>query len=174
MGRNPEPVKLILSKGKSHHLTKEMIEQRTSQEVPVLNDDIHPPDFLTTKKDLQKFEFIAQNLNAIGIMSNLDADVIGRYINSEKDWLRYSKLVDSAMTNLKIALENDELEKVEKYTLLLKEYESMKAKAFSRCQECASHLGLTISSRCKLVLPPKNEAPKENKFGKFKKEGAGS
>ena len=38
---------------------------------------------------------------------------------------------------------------------------------FKQAQTAAAALGLTISSRCKLVAPVKEEAPKENKFARF-------
>ena len=39
---------------------------------------------------------------------------------------------------------------------------------FKQCRSSANDLGLSISSRCKLVVPEINqETPKENKFKKF-------
>ena len=40
-------------------------------------------------------------------------------------------------------------------------------KAFKQCRASANDLGLTIASRCKLVMPKIEEPPKENKFMKF-------
>ena len=44
---------------------------------------------------------------------------------------------------------------------------SMQDKAFKQCRASANDLGLTIASRCKLVMPTVEEKPKENKFTKF-------
>jgi hypothetical protein len=41
---------------------------------------------------------------------------------------------------------------------------------FKQAQAAARDLGLTISSRCKLVAPVRDEAPPVNKFSRF---GAG-
>jgi antirestriction protein ArdC len=41
---------------------------------------------------------------------------------------------------------------------------------FKQAQTAAASLGLTISSRCKLIAPVKDEAPKVNKFAKFGKK----
>ena len=38
---------------------------------------------------------------------------------------------------------------------------------FTQAQTAASALGLTISSRCKLIAPKADEEPKQNKFAKF-------
>ena len=44
---------------------------------------------------------------------------------------------------------------------------------FKQAQTAAASLGLTISSRCKLVAPVQEEAPKENKFSKVGKAAGG-
>ena len=41
---------------------------------------------------------------------------------------------------------------------------------FKQCRACANDLGLTISSRCRLVVPEAKEStPKANKFKQFEK-----
>ena len=40
---------------------------------------------------------------------------------------------------------------------------------FNQCHTCASALGLTITSRCRIVIPKVEEAPKANRFAKFDK-----
>ena len=40
---------------------------------------------------------------------------------------------------------------------------------FKQASALARDLGLTISSRCKLVVPAKDEEPKVNKFAQFRK-----
>jgi P27 family predicted phage terminase small subunit len=44
---------------------------------------------------------------------------------------------------------------------------------FKQAQTAAAALGLTISSRCRLVAPVVEEKPKENKFSKFGKAAGG-
>jgi P27 family predicted phage terminase small subunit len=48
-------------------------------------------------------------------------------------------------------------------------FANMRDKAFKQVMKCASELGLTITSRCKLVVPKQEEKP-ANKFARF---GAG-
>ncbi len=38
---------------------------------------------------------------------------------------------------------------------------------FRQCRQGAADFGLTVSSRCRLVVPKAQEAPKDNKFSKF-------
>ena len=166
MGRPRQPIKLIEAKGKAHK-TKAEIKQREETEIKGNNDLINPPAFLRTKAEKEKFIYIANELDRIGIMSNLDCDVLGRYIKAQKDWEKYSKLVDKMQTRLaKVIGGNDE--KTVMYTELLTKYEGMRTKAFSQCQTCAASLGLTITSRCRLVMPKTQDEPKVNKFSKFR------
>ena len=167
MGRPRQPIKLIEAKGKAHK-TKAEIKQREETEIKGNNDLINPPAFLRTKAEKEKFIYIANELDRIGIMSNLDCDVLGRYIKAQKDWERYSKLVDKMQTKLSKVIGGDDDDRIIMYSDLLMKYEGLRTKAFSQCQTCAASLGLTITSRCRLVLPKSDDKPKVNKFSKFK------
>ena len=166
MGRNKEPVSLILAKGKSHHITQKIEEERRRSELPVIADNINPPDFLSDDEKA-KFRQIADILNELGIMSDLDCDVLGRYIKSQSDWEKYSEFVGNAQKSLKQAFDENDIENIGFYTNILSKYEGLRAKAFSQCQTCANSLGLMITSRCKIVMPQKAEIPKENKFNEY-------
>ena len=166
MGRNKEPVSLILAKGKSHHITHQIEESRRKSELPVIAENIRPPDFLNDDEK-RKFNEIAGILQQLDIMSDLDCDVLGRYIKSQSDWEKYSEFVGNAQKSLKQAFDENDIENIGFYTNILSKYEGLRAKAFSQCQTCASSLGLTITSRCKIIMPQKIESPKENKFNEF-------
>lgn len=168
MGRNREPIKLIEAKGRAH-LGKAEIERREKTEVPIISDDIKAPDFLAPEEE-KKFYQIADKLKQIGIMSDLDCDVLGRYVKASGDWLAYSQLVRKTQAKLQSALSADEDDDIFTYTELLGKYETLKTKAFNQCHTCASALGMTITSRCKIVVP---ELPEEKPPNKFLKFGAG-
>lgn len=167
MGRNKQPTKLIIAKGKKH-LTKAEIKERESTELNATCDYVVLPDFLTTKKEKERFEEIASVLMELEIMSELDGDVLGRYIKSQEDWVTYGKLVRQTQTKLKRAIADDDAFQTKHYTELLTKYEGMRSKAFNQAQTCASCLGLTITSRCKIVVPKPPEVPEGNIFDEFK------
>lgn len=152
MARPRQPIDLLLYKGKKN-LTKEEIEKRKSQEVKAASDKVEPPSYLSTKALKEEFNEIASELMRIGIMSNLDIDALARFLISKKMYLKVSK----KLLNL------DPLD--ESYTVLLNNMD----KLFKQCRQSASDLGLTISSRCKLVIPKqeedKNTSPEEEMFG---------
>ena len=139
MARPKQPIALIQAKGKKH-LTKAEIEDRKSKEVKANCDKVDPPSYLpkTLKKE---FERIAEELKRIDIMSNLDCEALARYIVSEYNYQKVTKKL------LKTGVDNDKY-----FNYLL-----MQDKLFKQSRQAASDLGLTISSRCKLVIPTKTE-----------------
>lgn len=157
MAGQRQPIELILAKG-SKHLTKAEIEERQSREVKPITDDITPPTYLT-KKQKEEFTRIASQLMKLKILGETDVDTLARYILSRD---LYIKLTKQLMK--KEILEDP---------YLLDKYIKNQDRAFRQCDTSAKALGLTISSRCKLVVPEaKKETPKENKFKKFEKRPA--
>ena len=149
MARPRQPVDLLLVKGKKH-LTKAEIEERKSMEVKAKADNVKAPAYLPA--DLKKeFNKIAKELLQIEIMSNLDVDSLARFIIARK---LYIELSTKLLNNPEILLEDDKIL-------------NQQDKLFKQCRSAATDLGLTISSRCKLVIPKKEENKVENKFAKF-------
>ena len=142
MARPREPIDLIKAKGKKH-LGKEEYEQRKSEELDVPFTDVQPPEYLTGAKSIEKFNHYADMLLQIGIFTELDVDCLARYIMGEQLYLQYTNLL------IKLIKSSD-------YEQLGK-IQNLQDKAFRQCQSCARDLGLTITSRCKLVVPQTNE-----------------
>lgn len=175
MARPRQPIDLLLYKGKKN-LTKQEIEERKAAEIKAPADKIRAPSYLP--KELRRdFKKISDDLIEIGIMSNLDVDALARYLISRK---MYLQVTDELLKRSPIVqYEKDEYDDVEgehiPNTTLI---ESMSAvysdlllnqdKLFKQCRQAASDLGLTISSRCKLVVPQKEEKEKtefDERFG---------
>ena len=149
MARPREPIDLLLAKGRKN-LTKKEIEERRAQEVKAPSDKIEPPSYLPD--DLkEEFKRIANELIKIDIMSNLDCEALARFIVAESQYQKVSQKILKMKTIGPTYME------------LIKTQE----KLFKMARQAASDLGLTISSRCKLVVPKKEEQPPENKFVKF-------
>ncbi|MGN4897819.1 phage terminase small subunit P27 family [Bacillus cereus group sp. MYBK14-3] len=164
MARPRQPIDLIVYKGKKN-LTKQEIEERKSQEIKAPNNRIKAPTYLP--KDLRrKFKRISDELVEIGIMSNLDVDALARYLLSEKMyWQVTETLLDTSPTKIEKFIKSDQdgnaveaLEDIvsnDVYTDLLINQD----KLFKQCRQAASDLGLTITSRCKLVMPKSGQEP---------------
>ncbi|MDU1421992.1 phage terminase small subunit P27 family [Clostridium sporogenes] len=139
MARPRQPTDLLLVKGKKH-LTKAEIEDRESKEIKAPSDKVKAPSYLPA--DLKKeFNKIAKELKEIGIITNLDIDALARFIIAKKMYLELTKQI----------LEKPELMIVDKDIVTTQD------KLFKQCRSSASDLGLTISSRCKLVVPKKED-----------------
>lgn len=162
MARPREPIDLIAAKGRKH-LTKAEYEARKKTEITAPSDNVTPPAYLT-KKEKDKFNEIAQQLIDIGIMTNLDCDVLARYVRADSEYLKLTKQLNKIKfdPDKKSMIDEEQqlAEQLSKYGYLQK----LQLKAAKQCNDCARELGLTISSRCKLAMPKKEEKPPENKF----------
>ena len=135
MGRPRKPIAVLEAEGKSH-MTKEQIEQRKNEELKVPFTDVKPPAYLSTKQK-KKFKDIAKKLLALGIMTELDEDCLARYIISQDLYIAYTKAINDL-------LENGEFDD---------KLQNMQDKAFRQAQATARTMGLTITDRCKIIIP---------------------
>lgn len=159
MAGQRQPIELVVAKG-SKHLTKAEIAERQAREVKPCTDDIAPPSYLTAKQK-QEFNRIAAQLQKLKILGETDVDALARYILSRDTYVKLTKQIQK-----KEILENP---------LILDKYMKNQDRAFRQCDVSAKALGLTISSRCRLVVPEvTTEAPKENKFNRFAKGAVSS
>lgn len=154
MAGQRQPIELVIAKGKKN-LTKEEIQARRDSEVKPITDNIIAPDYLT-KKQKNDFEKYSEQLQKLKIMGETDIDALARYVVSLDLYIKLSK----------------QIAKRDVYTdpILLDKYMKNQDRAYKQCRSSAIDLGLTISSRCKLVVPVAKEGVKKtNKFKKFEK-----
>lgn len=157
MARPRQPTNVILAKG-TKHFTKEEIKERLSGEIQPIADNIIAPGFLT-KKQTEEFYKISDQLDKLKIMGETDVDALARYIVSRD-------MYENAVRQLR-------KKEVKNNPDLYEKWLKIQDKLFKQSRASASDLGLTISSRCRLVVPEtKTETPKENKFKKFEKRPA--
>lgn len=167
MARPREPVDLIAAKGRKHLTIAEYIERKNA-EVTAHADNVKPPSFLT-KKEREKFDELAKQLVDLKIMTNLDCDVLARYIKAESEYIKVTKQLQKirfipdkkSMVPAEVQIE----EQYARYNYLSK----IQNRLMKACNENAKELGLTISSRCKLVIPKEKDEKPENKFMKHTK-----
>lgn len=165
-----EPLNLVIAKGKKH-LTKAEIEERQSSEVQPVTDGIAAPSFLTAKQK-KEFDRIAAQLQKLKIMGETDCDTLARYVVAQE---LYAQAVKDLRVIRKLRPKDGDdpvlaLENAVAWAAMLDKLDKRTDRYFKQATTAAAALGLTISSRCKLVVPVKDEAPKANKFAQF---GAG-
>ena len=144
MAGQKQPIDLLLIKGKKN-LTKKEIEERKATEVKAPSDKVKPPAYLPSELK-REFKKISNELLQIGIMSNLDVDALARFLIAKNMYVKLS----NQLINL------DPLS--EKFETLI----SHQDKFFKQSRQSAMDLGLTISSRCKLVIPKSEDKPPQN------------
>lgn len=170
MARPREPIDLIIAKGKKN-LTKAEIEQRRNEEVAPCTDDLTPPSYLTAAEK-RRFEKLAGQLTKIKIMGETDVETLARYVSAQT---LYEKATKDLRKLDREQPKRDDYDERDSYYLAFdiwsRSYEAMvklQDRYFKQATASARELGLTISSRCKLVAPVKEEVPPENKFSKFR------
>ncbi|WP_251447092.1 phage terminase small subunit P27 family [Vermiculatibacterium agrestimuris] len=160
MGKQKEPIALVEAKGRKHLTKAEKAEREASE--PVLSapasgegSKIRAPVWLPAYLR-DDFNDLRTQLVEAGIFSKLDRDTLGRYLVAQRQYT-------AAMRQVSDALDAQDVEAVAAWG---KEQE----RCFKQCRACAADLGLTISARCRLVIPealrPK-EDPEEAAFLKL-------
>jgi len=142
-----QPIELILLNG-NKHFSKEEIEKRRSEEVKVDNDRVEAPSYLSAKLK-QEFNELARELIKVNIMSNLDVDTLARFVTARSMYNKITKTLSKM----------DVLD--DKFATVLNSQD----KFFKQCRQTSTDMGLTISSRCKLVIP-KKEVKEPSSFDK--------
>ena len=151
------PLEVVQARG-SKHLTKDEIRERQEREIKPIADNIIAPAYLT-KKQKDEFYKIADQLKKLKILGETDVDALARYITS-KD------MYENAVKQMR-------KKEVKDNPYVFEKWLKIQDKLFKQCRASANDLGLSISSRCKLVVTEtKKETPKENKFKKFEKRPA--
>jgi P27 family predicted phage terminase small subunit len=149
------PTGVVEARG-NKHFSKAELEERKNQEIQPNTDNIIAPAYLT-KKQKEDFYSISEQLEKLNIMGNTDVDALARYIVAKDFYINAVKQMR------KPEVKSDPFS-FDKWAKIQERY-------FKQCRASANDLGLSISSRCKLVVPqPKQDKPNENKFKKFKKE----
>ena len=168
MARPRQPVELIMSKG-AKHLTKDEIKTRMQTEVKPCTDNIAPPSYLSAAQK-RHFREIAGALERIGIMGETDTETLARYIIAEDSYRQAVKDMRNFRRTHEMPTEPGA---VDNYLDRLDKIDKRIDRYFKQAQSAASALGLTISSRCKLVVPKQDETPKTNRFAQFEKAVGG-
>ena len=148
------PIELIQARG-SKHLTKAEIQELQDKEIKPITDNIIAPDYLT-KKQKDEFYKIADQLKKLKIMGETDVDALARYIVANDFYVN--------------AVKQMRKKDVRSDPYMFESWSKIQERYYKQCRSSANDLGLSISSRCKLVVPEtKKESPKQNKFKKFEK-----
>ncbi len=171
MAGQRQPIDLVIAKGKKN-LTKAEIEERRSSEVQPCTDDITAPSYLTASQK-KRFDKISRQLQKIKIFGETDCETLARYVTAQEC---YEQAVSDLRAIQRQRPKGDDVsvEDLVVWTEMLEKVDKRLDRYFKQAHTAASTLGLSISSRCKLQVPVKDEPEKVNKFAQFggvKQEG---
>lgn len=140
-----QPTDLLKATGRKHLSHAEEAERRSREVRVEPPKTAKPPKWLP--EELRKdFRALGRRLIAEGLYTDLDADTLGRYLVAQHQWTIAAKEAETA-------LQERDQETAEDWGRIQDRY-------FKQARGCANDLGLTISSRCRLVLP-ESVKPKE-------------
>ena len=179
MAGQRQPTDLVVMKGKKH-LSKAEIAARKDAEVVAPNDKVRPPAYLTLEKK-KKFRKLAKELLAIKLVANIDCDALARLLIAQDQFVEVTEQIRTTplMVEVPVYEEKDnplsgekELVQVGTREVVNGERESLmiiQDRCMKQCRQGASDFGMTVSSRCRLVVPKPPQQKPENKFAKYAK-----
>lgn len=173
MGRQREPIGLVIAKGKKH-LTKSEIEQRRAAEVAPITDGIAAPKYLTVKQR-RRFDELAAQLTAIEIMGETDCDTLARYVVAQD---LYEQTVREQRKHEKERPTDPEAEgfyeQLELWYTTRAALDRRQERYLKQASALARDLALTIGTRCRLQVPSTEKPEKPvNKFDLLSGGGGG-
>lgn len=138
MSGKRQPTEVVKANGRKH-MSQAEEDARRDQEVHVpVPERATPPKWLQ-KKFHAEFVEIGEILRLAGLYSELDRDLLGQFLVARDRWVRADKLASAAITK--------------KDEALAKDWTSIQSTYFKQCRQCAESMGLSITSRCRLVVP---------------------
>ena len=138
MAGTRQPTDVVKANGRKHLSKAEEAERRAKEVSVAPAKTAKPPKWLPEqlKKD---FRSIGKQLIRAGIYTDLDADTLGRYLVAHQQWLAATKQAQRYLNGL-------DAENAEVWSRLQERY-------FKQARNCANDMGLTVTSRCRLVVP---------------------
>jgi P27 family predicted phage terminase small subunit len=132
-------------------MTQEQIQRRRDAEDAARGSDdtksFHAPDWLP--QELRgEFNTLRKELVDRKLMEKLDRDALGFYLVAREEYVQAGKRASRSIAD-------GDLEGARDWSAIQDRY-------FKQARGCAADLGLTVTSRCRLVLPPKEEDEKDD------------
>lgn len=138
MAGKRQPTDVVIANGRKHLSKSEEAERRAGEVKVSPAKTAKPPKWLPEglRKD---FRAVGKRLIAAGIYTDLDADTLARYLIAQSEYLM-------ATSHVHKAYQERDPEEVE-------DWSRIQDRHFKQARNCANDLGLTMTSRCRLVVP---------------------
>lgn len=149
-----QPLSVLEANGRKH-LSEAEKAARAAQEVHLerpkkINPPVWLPEYLKKEFRALAKELVEADMGA----AKLDRDTIGRYLVAQAQYTSATRMVLAA-------LDQEDPKAVQGWSNVQEKY-------FKQARACANDLGLTITSRCRLVVPKSpGQEDEENPFLKL-------
>lgn len=153
-----QPLEVLVTNGRKHLSKREIADRKSAS----INGEgnikrLTAPSWLPKS---QREEFNRVSAAVIKLMPNLvsrmDTEVIAAYCMARQEWL-------TATAHANRAMMDGDIDKADAWGRIQDRY-------FKQARACANDLGLTITSRCRLVIPEGARKPEENPLEKLMRE----
>lgn len=142
-----QPTDLVEANGRKHLSKSEKAARRAHEASVPMAKTAKPPKWLpeSLKKD---FRTLGKRLISAGIYTDLDADTLGRYLVAQHQWLIATMEAERTLAPVGPSGRTlpPDMRAAEAASRLQERY-------FKQARNCANDLGLTVTSRCRLVIP---------------------
>lgn len=140
-------LEVLEGKGRKHLTKAEKARRAAGEARPEVPRQIRAPGYLPDG-DREAFTELGKKLRDCGLFTVLDGDALARYLLARRSWL------EATMDVLEVqrggagedGQRTVDLERLESASRIQDRF-------FKQCQRAAGDLGLTVTSRCRLVLP---------------------
>ena len=139
MAGGRQATNVVVANGRKHFTKAELDVRRDSEYRVAVATKISVPKWLEASLH-KEFRVLGKQLLAAGLFTILDEDTLGRYLIARRDYNTAQRLASEALCS-------GDFENAKDWSVLQERY-------FKQCRGCASDLGLTMASRCRLVIPP--------------------
>ena len=160
-----QPIQLVMANGKKN-LTKKEIADRLATEIAPCMDDLSAPAYLSAAEKKQ-FDKISEQLSKLGILGETDTETLARYVTAQSQYEKITKELRKVLNASPSTTDPTYLHDLDVWIELQDKLAKIQNRYFTQAQTAAAALGLTISSRCKLIAPKVDDTPKVNKFKRF-------
>lgn len=177
MAGQRQPTDLVVMKGKKH-LTKAEIEERKNAEVTAPNNRVKPPEYMTPELK-KKFRKLSKELLEIKLIANVDCDALARLLIAQEQYIEVTTKIRETPLMVDIPVYEDRMNpdtgKSERVQVGTREVVNgererlmiIQDRCMKQCRQGASDFGMTVSSRCRLIVPKAKDEKPENKFAKY-------
>lgn len=138
MSGRRQPTALVEANGRKHMTRAEEDARRDTEVRAPVPEQAIPPKWLP-KKHHAEYQQLGELLIACGLFSDLDRDVLAQYFVARDSWIGAQRRAAAA-----IRAKDEDAARI---------WTSVQASYFKQARQAGDAMGLTVTSRCRIVVP---------------------